>query len=55
MKKFLLIAALGLLACAASLNAQPPMGGGFPPMGGGMPPMGGGGFGGGGFGGPGRF
>ena len=45
MKKFLLIAAVGLLACAASLNAQPPMGGGFPPMGGGgMPPMGGGGF-----------
>ena len=46
MKRFLLIAAIGLMAAAATLNAQPPMGGGgFPPMGGGgMPPMGGGGF-----------
>ena len=44
MKRILLIAAVGLMACAASLNAQPPMGGGFPPMGGGRPPMGGGGF-----------
>ena len=44
MKRFLLLAVVGLLAGALSLNAQPPMGGGFPPMGGGMPPMGGGGF-----------
>ena len=45
MKRFLLLAVVGLLAGALSLNAQPPMGGGgFPPMGGGgMPPMGGGG------------
>ena len=45
MKKILLLALVGLMACFG-LNAQPPMGGGgFPPMGGGgMPPMGGGGF-----------
>ena len=45
MKKILLLAVVGLMACFG-LNAQPPMGGGgFPPMGGGgMPPMGGGGF-----------
>ncbi len=41
MKKILLIVAVGLMACAANLNAQPPMGGGFPPMGGGgFPGMG---------------
>lgn len=47
MKRILLLAAVGLMAFAASVSAQPPMGGGggFPPMGGGgMPPMGGGGF-----------
>ncbi|NLZ19987.1 MAG: DUF4890 domain-containing protein [Bacteroidales bacterium] len=34
MRKFLLLAAVCLMAGAASLHAQPPMGGGFPGMGG---------------------